>query len=331
MADLDLFLQTIDSPRHSPHGHLYSSRQHTNPPGLQSAAGPDQTNMQPPAASSNEQLTFTHPVVTGDGLEKAVPSQELLHVSTNAGLPDTASYQQQPRLSSPAASGLGSVQDRTANVATFDFDLFSHWDFDRSMGVWEQHSSKRQSQFVPTQDSNWLLTSFTRDRLASCDRGGNESVSAGAASSPSTRCFIEPQPFRRERVVSFGSDIPDERFARVARLWTKKGEGPWQLIQNLWPDVVSYTSRNVFSLPSCANSAAVQTESPTSVSQSKRLSMIQDCCSTSVSMVTFVPASLPYLRSPRVYPRVLICLLSFAGKNALRCQIPIGRVIGHLR
>ncbi|KAH7143501.1 hypothetical protein EDB81DRAFT_795789 [Dactylonectria macrodidyma] len=49
------------------------------------------------------------------------------------------------------------------------------------------------------------------------------------------------------RKHSFGSDIPDERFAKVARLWPKKRGPPWYLMKTLWSDVVCHKGANLFS------------------------------------------------------------------------------------
>ncbi|KAJ4246871.1 hypothetical protein NW762_013423 [Fusarium torreyae] len=46
---------------------------------------------------------------------------------------------------------------------------------------------------------------------------------------------------------SLGSDIPEERFAKIARLWPRKREPPWQLIQTLWSDAAEHGADNLFS------------------------------------------------------------------------------------
>ncbi|KAF4463606.1 C2H2 type zinc finger domain-containing [Fusarium albosuccineum] len=45
---------------------------------------------------------------------------------------------------------------------------------------------------------------------------------------------------------SLGSDIPEERFVKVARLWPRKREPPWYLIQTLWSDAVHHGASNLF-------------------------------------------------------------------------------------
>lgn len=56
----------------------------------------------------------------------------------------------------------------------------------------------------------------------------------------------QPRPGRSH---SFGADIPDERFTRIARMWPKKGPLPWELMQTLWVDAVRYRGQNLFSEP----------------------------------------------------------------------------------
>ncbi|KAJ4249151.1 hypothetical protein NW762_012486 [Fusarium torreyae] len=52
---------------------------------------------------------------------------------------------------------------------------------------------------------------------------------------------------RTHRKSSLGSEIPDERFTRVSKLWSKTGERPWQLMQTLWSDVINAPEDNIFS------------------------------------------------------------------------------------
>ncbi|KZM18737.1 DNA binding [Ascochyta rabiei] len=49
------------------------------------------------------------------------------------------------------------------------------------------------------------------------------------------------------RKHSLGSDIPDERFTKLAGLWPKKREPQWPLIQTLWTDAACYKGTNLFS------------------------------------------------------------------------------------
>ncbi|KAH6615190.1 C2H2 type zinc finger domain-containing protein, partial [Boeremia exigua] len=49
------------------------------------------------------------------------------------------------------------------------------------------------------------------------------------------------------RKHSLGSDIPDERFTKLARLWPKKREPQWSLIRTLWTDAACYKGMNLFS------------------------------------------------------------------------------------
>ncbi|UPX16218.1 uncharacterized protein EKO05_0006630 [Ascochyta rabiei] len=49
------------------------------------------------------------------------------------------------------------------------------------------------------------------------------------------------------RKHSLGSDIPDERFTKLAGLWPKKREPQWSLIQTLWTDAACYKGTNLFS------------------------------------------------------------------------------------
>ncbi|KAM0278233.1 hypothetical protein ACHAO9_012243 [Fusarium lateritium] len=58
--------------------------------------------------------------------------------------------------------------------------------------------------------------------------------------------LIQNQRRRFDRKSSLGSDIPDERFARVSKLWSKKGGQGWQLMQTLWSDVFNAADDNVF-------------------------------------------------------------------------------------
>ena len=55
------------------------------------------------------------------------------------------------------------------------------------------------------------------------------------------------------RKHSLGSDIPDERFTKLARLWPKKREPRWSLIQTFWSDAAGYKATNLFSESSPQN------------------------------------------------------------------------------
>lgn len=55
------------------------------------------------------------------------------------------------------------------------------------------------------------------------------------------------------RKHSLGSDIPDERFTKLARLWPKKREPRWSLIQTLWSDAAGCKATNLFSESSPQN------------------------------------------------------------------------------
>ncbi|KAJ4986318.1 hypothetical protein SVAN01_08135 [Stagonosporopsis vannaccii] len=55
------------------------------------------------------------------------------------------------------------------------------------------------------------------------------------------------------RKHSLGSDIPDERFTKLARLWPKKGPPQWSLIQKLWTDITCHRGANLFSESSAHN------------------------------------------------------------------------------
>ncbi|KAH7150546.1 hypothetical protein B0J13DRAFT_439860 [Dactylonectria estremocensis] len=58
---------------------------------------------------------------------------------------------------------------------------------------------------------------------------------------------VPPVSTRQRRASSFGSDISDQRFAKMARVWPKKTDRPWRLMQTLWQDVTSHRARNLFS------------------------------------------------------------------------------------
>ncbi|RNJ60291.1 hypothetical protein D7B24_008672 [Verticillium nonalfalfae] len=83
------------------------------------------------------------------------------------------------------------------------------------------------------------------------------------------------------RKHSFGSDIPDERFAKVARLWPKRRERPWYMIQTLWHDAANHEGTNLFSESPPGerdeNSPSMRTNGPQrGLDDDRRLSLIRD-------------------------------------------------------
>ncbi|CRK37871.1 hypothetical protein BN1723_015263, partial [Verticillium longisporum] len=83
------------------------------------------------------------------------------------------------------------------------------------------------------------------------------------------------------RKHSFGSDIPDERFAKVARLWPKRRERPWYMIQTLWHDAANHVGTNLFSESPPGerddNSPSMRTNGPQRcLDDDRRLSLIRD-------------------------------------------------------
>ncbi|KAH7134423.1 hypothetical protein EDB81DRAFT_657619 [Dactylonectria macrodidyma] len=58
---------------------------------------------------------------------------------------------------------------------------------------------------------------------------------------------VQPVSTRQRRASSFGSDISDHRFAKMARVWPKKTDRPWRLIHTVWHDVINHDARNLFS------------------------------------------------------------------------------------
>ncbi|KAM5369084.1 hypothetical protein ACJZ2D_009179 [Fusarium nematophilum] len=92
-----------------------------------------------------------------------------------------------------------------------------------------------------------------------------------------------PEAFqRRERRAStFVTEIPEERFARIARQWPKKGGRPWQLIQTLWTDVVAHGGGNLFSNANDINASLdalhpSKAEARNQLDDERRLSMIKE-------------------------------------------------------
>lgn len=101
------------------------------------------------------------------------------------------------------------------------------------------------------------------------------------------------------RKHSLGSDIPDERFKKLARLWPKKREPQWSLIQTLWTDAARHKGTNLFS-DSCPQNADNDGESllplPSNGPQrdlddARRLSLIQFMLSV-LTTVSHLPYSL---------------------------------------
>ncbi|KAM0269403.1 hypothetical protein ACHAQH_009776 [Verticillium albo-atrum] len=83
------------------------------------------------------------------------------------------------------------------------------------------------------------------------------------------------------RKHSFGSDIPDERFAKVARLWPKRREPPWYMIQTLWQDAANHDATNLFSESAPDerddNSPSMRTNGPQrGLDDERRLSLIKE-------------------------------------------------------
>ncbi|KAJ8117406.1 hypothetical protein OPT61_g1393 [Boeremia exigua] len=71
-------------------------------------------------------------------------------------------------------------------------------------------------------------------------------LSMGSPSISDTRSFLS-------RKHSLGSDIPDERFTKLAKLWPKKGAPQWLLMHTLWVDVICHKATNLFSEASVHN------------------------------------------------------------------------------
>ncbi|KAH6995473.1 C2H2 type zinc finger domain-containing protein [Ilyonectria sp. MPI-CAGE-AT-0026] len=83
------------------------------------------------------------------------------------------------------------------------------------------------------------------------------------------------------RKRSFGSDIPDERFAIVARLWPKRREPPGYMIQTLWHDAAHHEGTNLFteSIPDDMddNSPSMRTNGPQrGLDDARRLLLIKE-------------------------------------------------------
>lgn len=80
------------------------------------------------------------------------------------------------------------------------------------------------------------------------------SVSSPGLSNPWDAFFLplgSPGPSDATSILSrkhsLGSDIPDERFTKLARLWPKKGPPQWTIMQTLWTDAACHKETNLFS------------------------------------------------------------------------------------
>ncbi|WAO91260.1 Fungal-trans domain-containing protein [Fusarium falciforme] len=84
---------------------------------------------------------------------------------------------------------------------------------------------------------------------------------------------------RRRKTASFTSEIPDERFAEMAKLWPKRGDQPWQLMQTLWSDSVTHRGSNLFSDTKHAGDSYVATGPKSAegrLDDQRRMSMSQE-------------------------------------------------------
>lgn len=93
--------------------------------------------------------------------------------------------------------------------------------------------------------------------------------------------------FPQERKTSSAADITGERFAKMAKLWSRKSERPWQLIQTLWSDVVDCPGSNIFSTSNDPHSVGTLIGALGRVDDAKRLSLIKEYGVSAASMVTF--------------------------------------------
>ncbi|KAH6972205.1 hypothetical protein BKA56DRAFT_593823 [Ilyonectria sp. MPI-CAGE-AT-0026] len=79
-------------------------------------------------------------------------------------------------------------------------------------------------------------------------------------------------------------EIPDERFARIAKLWPNKKKLPWRLIGTLWHDAASHKGDNIFSAgPDDGPHARASPGSPVAfkwdLDEERRGQLIEECSS----------------------------------------------------
>ena len=100
------------------------------------------------------------------------------------------------------------------------------------------------------------------------------------------------RPHGRSIVLGPKDDIPDERYAKIARLWPMKRQAPRRLIQTIWRDVALYPEDNIFSQPveaaieespASRSSPARLGESRWGMDDARRARLIADCTSSSTS------------------------------------------------
>ncbi|KAL2682314.1 hypothetical protein Neosp_006764 [[Neocosmospora] mangrovei] len=191
-----------------------------------------------PSAPADPDLSFSYamPPISEDSIANHEFSSSIAHNQAEHDVLMSNSVDSAAHLSFP---------DETQPATTFRRDSLHGHD---TSTISDQDLGHLLGQYAdrtwPSVESDWLPGLETELTMPNLDwhSWGNNPLLNFDVTAPSNY-----PTKRRRKTASFTSEIPDERFAEMAQLWPKRGDQPWQLMQTLWSDSISYKGSNLFS------------------------------------------------------------------------------------